>query len=109
MTRPEALSVAAGFLVAVLVLGRALSAPGAPPTAPDSTPAPVPAGAQTSVEVETPLPGIADVPGSVADALARAGNAEFMSSEALVESLPESVVVTLIEAGATLRIPDGSP
>jgi hypothetical protein len=109
MKRPEALSVAAGLLVAILVLGRALSAPEHPPMATDPMPGQARAEVQTSVEVEAPLPDITDVPESVADVLARAGNAEFMPSETLVDSLPESVVITLVEAGATLRIPEGSP
>ena len=104
--------IALGIVVAVGALWRTIPQP------PDPTPveAGLPAVDTTplveEIEVTVPTPAQAHLPGvppSVGAVLSTAGNAEFLSTDRLRAELPASVVAVLVEAGATLRVAEGSP
>jgi hypothetical protein len=113
MQRSEILVVGAGLLLAGFVLWKVVMPVSEQPSTEVAAPA-VPVTAPATPVLATPTvpepePGLGGVPESVASALARAGHTEFVGTVDLESQLPPSVVAVLVEAGATLRVPEVGP
>ena len=111
MQRSEILVVGAGLLLAGFVLWKVVMPVSEHPSTEVAAPA-VPVTAPATPVLATPTvpePGLGGVPESVASALARAGHTEFVGTVDLESQLPPSVVAVLVEAGATLRVPEVGP